>query len=630
MTSFRVRPLLFSLKIHIGVSLTLLALIITAAAAQAQDTTDPAAPETDPLTRIDHSAVYEWAAQGSNCNISANILHAVGRAASNNGQLDGHQFDSAATLEPALFGQTGDGTQTNLAVLVDSDEGLIDGDVVWDRPVGPFQILPASWERYGFDANHDGLADPQNLWDAAASAANFLCEMGAGNGGFEHIALRNYAGSNDLFTTMWDYYLEAAAESADSATEVADSATEVADSATEVADNATGVADSATPISEPVRGEPDELLMLTPEEFQDFDSLHVLRTNSAIDKPLTTGEALEADINAGRVVVDSDGELAVEPLSIEDRVVMRGDWDGDGDLDGGFFTGGVFIIADGPAVSFANDGDIAYSGDWDGDGRDTPAVLRIDDEGGFFAPLGSDGYTFASQVQIADATEVTPLIGDWDGDGHDSLALRIHGEGDKDMIEFYDRFGPADVAPVEVDADSIVLAASHSHVDQLFPEEVETMETVSRNEAMSDLVNSAVSSQGITAQIHDGTEIELADVRGIRVAVTIAENVEAMIAAAEIDGITLQGWGWRSHERQIELRIAHCEDPWETPSNQCSPPTATPGHSRHEFGLAIDFHVDSRAISTSTDQFAWLNENAHRFGLFNLPSEPWHWSVDGR
>ena len=28
--------------------------------------------------------------------------------------------------------------------------------------------------------------------------------------------------------------------------------------------------------------------------------------------------------------------------------------------------------------------------------------------------------------------------------------------------------------------------------------------------------------------------------------------------------------------------------------------------------------------------FVWLTANAARFGFFNLPSEPWHWSVNGR
>ena len=106
-----------------------------------------------------------------------------------------------------------------------------------------------------------------------------------------------------------------------------------------------------------------------------------------------------------------------------------------------------------------------------------------------------------------------------------------------------------------------------------------------------------------------------------------------MLAAAAEDGLVLRGWGWRSHQRQIELREAHCADVWETPSSQCSPPTARPGHSLHETGHAIDFYVgsagDLRAISRSSPEFVWLSENAEDFGFFNLESEPWHWSTTG-
>jgi D-alanyl-D-alanine carboxypeptidase len=50
----------------------------------------------------------------------------------------------------------------------------------------------------------------------------------------------------------------------------------------------------------------------------------------------------------------------------------------------------------------------------------------------------------------------------------------------------------------------------------------------------------------------------------------------------------------------------------------------------HERGLAVDLTVGGRAITTrSSPAFRWLADNASRFGFFNLPSEPWHWSVNG-
>ena len=51
----------------------------------------------------------------------------------------------------------------------------------------------------------------------------------------------------------------------------------------------------------------------------------------------------------------------------------------------------------------------------------------------------------------------------------------------------------------------------------------------------------------------------------------------------------------------------------------------------HERGLAIDFTYQGQFISTPDGPgFLWLTTNAARFGFKNLPSEPWHWSVNGQ
>ena len=130
------------------------------------------------------------------------------------------------------------------------------------------------------------------------------------------------------------------------------------------------------------------------------------------------------------------------------------------------------------------------------------------------------------------------------------------------------------------------------------------------------------------------TGLDIVSVSGIQVARQIATNVEALLAAAQADGIGLGGWGYRSHAKQIALRKSHCGpthyDIYEKPSSQCSPPTATPGKSLHEKGLAIDITYGGSTIKSRTSPaFQWLAQNAGRFGLFNLPSEPWHWSVNG-
>jgi peptidoglycan hydrolase-like protein with peptidoglycan-binding domain len=127
---------------------------------------------------------------------------------------------------------------------------------------------------------------------------------------------------------------------------------------------------------------------------------------------------------------------------------------------------------------------------------------------------------------------------------------------------------------------------------------------------------------------------DIVSVRGIRVARSIAPRVSALLDAASSAGVELGGWGYRSSARQIELRRRHCGtthyDIYDKPSSQCHPPTARPGRSMHERGLAIDFTYRGGSISDHRNPgYQWLAANAGRFGLFNLPSEPWHWSTTG-
>ena len=133
----------------------------------------------------------------------------------------------------------------------------------------------------------------------------------------------------------------------------------------------------------------------------------------------------------------------------------------------------------------------------------------------------------------------------------------------------------------------------------------------------------------------DGVNFKLTWVRGFEVNTQIADDVEGLVAALEAEGFDMGGWGYRSHQEQINLRRAHCGTSewaiWQKPSSTCRPPTARPGRSNHEKGLAIDFTESGRLItSRSRPVFQALQRLAPQFGLKNLPSEPWHWSVDGR
>jgi hypothetical protein len=105
-----------------------------------------------------------------------------------------------------------------------------------------------------------------------------------------------------------------------------------------------------------------------------------------------------------------------------------------------------------------------------------------------------------------------------------------------------------------------------------------------------------------------------------------AANALAMINAAKSTGLNLAGSSFRSYDRQKELRVAHGCSSDSASASSCSPPTAKPGSSMHEVGLAIDF---SNCSSKSSACHQWLLSNAANFGFKNLPSEPWHWSTTG-
>jgi len=131
-----------------------------------------------------------------------------------------------------------------------------------------------------------------------------------------------------------------------------------------------------------------------------------------------------------------------------------------------------------------------------------------------------------------------------------------------------------------------------------------------------------------------GGNVALANVRGIVVAAGIAGQTESLLAAASAAGFTLSGTGYRDSSAQVRLRMQHCGTShyavYVMPPDQCSPPTARPGASKHEQGLAIDFSWNGSIIgSRSSPAFQWLAANAGRFGFVNLPSEPWHWSIGG-
>jgi len=117
-----------------------------------------------------------WAAGfDPGCRLTWPVLAGIGRVESNHGMYGGAatRFSPSGTVSPRITGPPLDGR--GVASIPDSDGGRWDGDTVWDRAVGPMQFIPSTWRSLGRDGNNDGVADPNNLFDSAVSAAAYLC-----------------------------------------------------------------------------------------------------------------------------------------------------------------------------------------------------------------------------------------------------------------------------------------------------------------------------------------------------------------------------------------------------------------------------------------------------------------------
>jgi D-alanyl-D-alanine carboxypeptidase len=129
------------------------------------------------------------------------------------------------------------------------------------------------------------------------------------------------------------------------------------------------------------------------------------------------------------------------------------------------------------------------------------------------------------------------------------------------------------------------------------------------------------------------TDVACPDGGVVQVAGDIAHQVERLLADADAAGFTMCGYGYRDPADQIAIRRANCGTSnyaiYQAPSSYCRPPTARPGTSMHEQGLAIDFTVGSGTIRSGSGASNWLRANAANYGLYNLPGEAWHYSVTG-
>ena len=130
------------------------------------------------------------------------VIAGIAKVESNHGRVFGGTVAPDGRILPPIIGIALNGENGTLAIA-DTDNGILDGDTVWDRAVGPFQFIPSSWAIFAQDGNRDGIRDPHNFYDALPAAIAHLCPNGVVTDVAE--AIFNYNHSFDYVTLVLEW-----------------------------------------------------------------------------------------------------------------------------------------------------------------------------------------------------------------------------------------------------------------------------------------------------------------------------------------------------------------------------------------------------------------------------------------
>lgn len=117
------------------------------------------------------------AADQPDCHLTWVTLAGIATVESGHGTFRGRTLLSNGLPSSPIIGIPLNGVP-GVRAIGDTDSGLLDGDILWDRAVGPFQFIPSTWASWRADGNGDGRTDPQNIDDGALAAAHYLCAGG--------------------------------------------------------------------------------------------------------------------------------------------------------------------------------------------------------------------------------------------------------------------------------------------------------------------------------------------------------------------------------------------------------------------------------------------------------------------
>jgi membrane-bound lytic murein transglycosylase B len=112
------------------------------------------------------------------CKVGWTTLAGIGWVESQHGTIGGRTLGDDGHSSTPVLGPALNGKGDFAAIPASPESSAWHGDQRWDHAVGPLQFILSTWETWGADGDADGVADPNDLDDAAFTAARYLCADG--------------------------------------------------------------------------------------------------------------------------------------------------------------------------------------------------------------------------------------------------------------------------------------------------------------------------------------------------------------------------------------------------------------------------------------------------------------------